>query len=293
MPSALSLPELLNLVDGRIGRHDVACPLCGPLCRSPVNRKRRVLRIWFLETTFATFRCARCETAGYAVARNSERTEPEILEKARAKARAIQLEEAIESRRKAQWLWSQRKPITGSIAETYLRRCRGYQGDLHATLGFLPARGDHPPAMIAAFGTAVETLPGELAIYDLAIRGVHITKLKPEGSGKAGTEADKLTIGAGNTLPIWLAPVNDGGGLAICEGIEDALSAHAATGLGAWAAGTAGRLPAMAEHVPAYVEAVTIFVDADPVGEKNAVELAARLDAKGFEVRLVRPGAHG
>ncbi|MCK1542202.1 toprim domain-containing protein [Bradyrhizobium sp. 160] len=246
-----------------------------------------------MEPEFATFRCARCEAGGYSVGRNSERADPEILEKARAKSRELQLEEAIKSRRKAQWLWSQREPIIGSIAETYLRRCRGYQGDLHATLGFLPSRGDHPPAMIAAFGAAVETLPGELAIYDLAIRGVHVTKLKADGTGKAGTEADKLTIGVGNTLPIWLAPVNDGGGLAICEGIEDALSVHAATGLGAWAAGTAGRLPAMAEHVPAYVEAVTIFVDADPVGEKNSIELAARLEAKGFEARLVRPGAHG
>jgi hypothetical protein len=147
--------------------------------------------------------------------------------------------------------------------------------------------------MIAAFGMAVETLPGELAIYDLAVRGIHLTKLKPDGSGKAGTDADKLTIGIGNNSPIWLAAVNDGCGLAICEGIEDALSVHAATGLGAWAAGTAGRLPAMAEHVPAYVEAVTIFVDADPAGEKNSIELAARLEAKGFEARLVRPGAHG
>jgi hypothetical protein len=151
-------------------------------------------------------------------------------------------------------------------------------------------RGDFQPAMIAAFGTAAETLPGEIVIYNAAVRGVHLTKLKSDGSGKAGTDADKLTIGISNKSPIMLAPPNDLLGLAISEGIEDALSFHQATGLGAWAAGTAGRLPAMAECVPSYIESVTILVDADPMGEKNAAELATRLDDRGIEVRMVRPG---
>jgi hypothetical protein len=119
---------------------------------------------------------------------------------------------------------------------------------------------------------------------------VHITKLKQDGSDKAGTEADKLTIGLANKSPIMLAPPNDLLGLAIAEGIEDALSAHQATGLGAWAAGTAGRLPDMADAVPAYIESVTIMVDADASGEKNSIELAQRLIARGVEVLMVRPG---
>jgi hypothetical protein len=137
----------------------------------------------------------------------------------------------------------------------------------------------------------LETWPNKITIQDAAVRGVHITRLKSDGSGKAGTEADKLTIGRANTAPIWLAPVNDGLGLSICEGIEDGLSVHAATGLGAWAAGAAGRLPGMADHIPAYVETVSIIVDGDLVGERNANELANRLDARGIEVLLVRPEA--
>jgi DNA primase len=39
---------------------------------------------------------------------------------------------------KAAWLWSQRKPIVGSIAEKYLRETRKYSGPLPATLAFLP-----------------------------------------------------------------------------------------------------------------------------------------------------------
>ena len=288
--AAISLTVLGDLVGGVLGRHDVACPRCGPSCRSPVNRRRRVLRIWYHEPSFASFNCARCGIEGYAVDRAGERAEPNKLEKARAKALERQRIEASESLKKSRWLWSQRQPIVGSIAEAYLRKCRGYQGRLPGTLGFLPARDDYPPAMIAAFGTAAETLPGEIVIYDAAIRGVHITRLAPDGSGKAGSDADKLTIGVANKSPIWLAPANDGLGLAISEGVEDALSVHQATGLGAWAAGTAGRLPGMAEYVPSYIECVTIMVDPDPVGERNAGELARRLDKRGIEVLMVRPG---
>jgi hypothetical protein len=86
----------------------------------------------------------------------------------------------------ARWLWAKRKPISGSIAETYLRSARGYGGRLPETLGFLPGRGDHPPAMIAAFGMAIEPEePGKLAIGIDAVKGVHLTRLLPDGSGKA------------------------------------------------------------------------------------------------------------
>src|SRR4029077_5903812 len=166
--------------------------------------------------------------------------------------------------------WASRKPLKGSIAEIYLRDCRGYRGPLPATLGFLPARDHHPPAMIAAFGMANETEPGVLVIRNDDITGVHVTRLKADGSDKADIEGEsaKLTIGLDNRAPIWLAPINDGLGLAITEGVEDALSVHAATGLGVWAAGSAGRLPAMADWVPDHVETVMIVVDADDNGKR-------------------------
>jgi DNA primase len=53
---------------------------------------------------------------------------------------------------KAAWLWSQRRPITGSLAERYLRETRGYLGPMPSTLGFLPpSKPGRHPAMIAAF----------------------------------------------------------------------------------------------------------------------------------------------
>jgi putative DNA primase/helicase len=188
---------------------------------------------------------------------------------------------------KALAIWRRRRTIAeDNPVWRYLREARRYDGRLPATLGFLPARGEHPPCMIAAIGLTDEPEPGVLAISDSAVRGVHLTRLRPDGSGKAGTDVDKLTFGEGSLgTPVVLAPVNDLLGLAITEGIEDGLSVHEATGLGAWAALGAGRMAALADAVPAYVERVTICGHRDQ-GERGARELAARLIDRGVETFL-------
>jgi hypothetical protein len=56
-----------------------------------------------------------------------------------------------------------------------------------------------------------------------------------------------------------LAPPNDGLALSICEGVEDALSAHENTGTGAWASTGAKKLQALAPLVPHYLETVSIL----------------------------------
>jgi hypothetical protein len=127
--------------------------------------------------------------------------------------------------------------------------------------------------MIAAFGESDE-------------QADHLTQLKPDGSGKADTEPQKLFVGSPGSLPIVVAPPNDLLGLAICEGIEDALSAHQATGLGAWAAGSAGRMPALADAVPDFIDCVTIFAHADKAGHDGARKLAAALTMRGIEVLI-------
>jgi 5S rRNA maturation endonuclease (ribonuclease M5) len=83
-----------------------------------------------------------------------------------------------------------------------------------------------------------------------------------------------------------VAPPNDLLGLAITEGIEDAASAHQLTGLGAWAAGCASRLPRLAEVVPHYIEVVTIIVDPDKDGVRYSRQFAQELRARGFYVEL-------
>jgi Toprim domain-containing protein len=288
--TALNLADVDALTGGGIGQFDAACPQCGPSRSSSVNQRRRVLRIWRLERSFATYHCARCEFEGFAHDRSAAGNIT-AFSQLKTEAQQRQDEAAADSLKRARGLWSLREPIASSIAEIYLRACRGYHGYLPGTLGFLPARGKHGPAMIAAFGLAREPSPGEIVIDDVEVRGVHLTKLKLEGSAKAGTEADKIMIGRSNRSPIVLASINDGLGLAITEGIEDALSVHEVTGLGAWAAGAAGRLPAMAAAVPSYVTSVAIVADEDERGRVNSGLLARLLTERGIEVLMVRPGA--
>jgi hypothetical protein len=205
----------------------------------------------------------------------------------RPPVKAVDRSDDAEQRRKARWLWRQRRSIAGWPAEIYLRQARAYTGVIPATLAYLPPRGDQPHALIAAFGVATEPESGKLAITDAGVRAVQIIRLRSDGSGKADVEPQKLIIGRGALgSPVMLAPPNDLLGLAICEGIEDALSIHVATGLGAWASGGAGRMPALADAVPSYVECVSIFGDDDDAGRRSATSLAARLRTRGFEVIL-------
>jgi hypothetical protein len=219
-----------------------------------------------------------------------------LLEDYRQKPIRRKFESAIDhdeprQHRNAAYLWQHRKPISGTLAERYLREARGITGPLPPTLGYLPPmKPEYEPAMIAVFGTPEEVEPGELfagKLADPADAAIHLTKLKQDGSGKAEVPKAKISIGAKLGRPIVLAPVNDLLGLAITEGIEDALSAHAATGLGAWAASSAGDLPKLADKVPEYIEAVTIFQDDDEPGRAGAAALAERLRERGIEIHIV------
>jgi hypothetical protein len=196
------------------------------------------------------------------------------------------LEYERSQREKAAWLWSCRRPITGSIAERYLRQVRSYSGSLPPTLAYLPpSKPEHHPAMVAAFAAVDEPEPGVLAA-PRDVSAVHLTLLQHDGSGKAEVDKAKLVIGSPRGLPIVLAPPNDLLGLAITEGIEDGLTAHEALGLGAWAAGAAGFMPKLATTVPDFIEAVTIFAHPDKAGQDGARRLAAALCHRGIEVTI-------
>ena len=131
---------------------------------------------------------------------------------------------------------------------------------------------------------------GRPSIRPEQIAGVHLTFLQPDGSGKAkdAKGRSKIMIGRNHNFPIVLAPVNDTGGLVVAEGIEDALTVHQLTGLGAWAAGAASMLPRIARHVPRYVECVTIIEDDNEAGRSGCRELAKALHERGFEVLIDR-----
>lgn len=201
---------------------DVACPNCGPDCRSDANRRRRVLRIWD-DGDFITYKCARCEISGWARDKTSHST---------SEHRPPRLTPGPERNKAelARFLWSQSSPLPGSLAQSYLRSRRCFIAS--ESLRFLPGRNDHAPAMVARFGS------GE-------VTGIHLTKLSRDGNGKAGTDNDKIIIGPSMGQPIILQDDPEREELVVAEGIEDAASLAIVTGWPAWAAGTANRIPSV------------------------------------------------
>ncbi len=163
----------------------------------------------------------------------------------------------------ARRLWKQSVLAYDTACEDYLR-ARGY-------VGRIPL--------------AHEVEPGLIDIADDAVRGVHITRLLPDGSDRERGDMAKIIVGRGFTAPLVLAPPNDLLGIAVTEGIEDGLAVLSATGLGVWVAGNAGRMPGLADIIPPFIEAVTIYGHADPAGEKGARGLADLLLAReGLDV---------
>ena len=307
---AADLDDLLRrhgvTLSGRAGWLAGPCPVCGGTDRFAVHLRKRA------------WRCRGCGVGGgdaISLAQHIEgldfmravesvcgeppprggETEPDP-ERERRRARAERDRRAREAeareydrrqREKARWLWSASEPATGTIVEPYLRS-RSISVPPPGTMRFLPPhKPEHHPAMLVPYGIPEEPEPGTLTIAKAAISAVHLTLLKPDGSGKIEVEkpnSPKITVGSPSGQPLVLAPMNDLMGLAINEGIEDALSVHEATGLGVWAAGSAGFMPALADVVPAYVEVVHVMVDDNPNGRRNSAELVRRLRARGFAV---------
>src|SRR5215472_14268119 len=109
-----------------IGTHDVPCPICGPQRRSSENRRRKVLRVWRMEKSFATYHCARCGEHGY-VRDNSTSRQPidrEAIARAKAESEERESVAAAKQLQKAKWLWGKRQSLKGTIGERYLREAR-------------------------------------------------------------------------------------------------------------------------------------------------------------------------
>ena len=179
-------------------------------------------------------------------------------------------------------LWRKSQPIGGTLGERYLREGRGILCALPPTIRFLPPSGRHPATILTAFGTPLESEPGVLAVECMDVPAVHRIQLNAEGS-KLG----KAMLGSPAGLPLVVAPWTDSHGLVIAEGVEDALSAHQATGLAAWAGGSAPHMAKLAACVPAWTECVTIIEDDNDAGRKATRTLADALGLRGIEVIVV------
>lgn len=294
--STIDFKTIDGLTNKKLGVFDVCCPLCSDGRHTAANRRAKVLRIWRTEATFGSYFCAHCDASGYAFDGNSPPPDEEKLKAAKAEAAERAKKNREDRQGLARWLWGQSRPARGSPVERYLAS-RGITMPAPPTIRYLPARGTHVHAMIAAFALPVMDGGGVLAPPLNDVMAVHITRLRADGRGKAGSSKDKQFVASPKGFPIALAAgTKERPSLAIGEGIEDGLSAAEAMGCAAWAAGSAGSLPALAPVVPDFYEMVFVTVDDDPAGRKGSYSLADALYRRGFDVRLVEAqhdGRHG
>ncbi len=187
------------------------------------------------------------------------------------------------SQQAARRLFAMATPITGTLAETYLRARRITQLSGLNALRFHPRcyyRPDHGPT---------ESRPALIAaVTDLSghITGAHRTWLDPSGLAKAPVETPRRAMGhlLGHAVRFGIA--NDV--MAAGEGIETMLSLHEALpDLPLVAALSANHLAAIL--LPPHLRVLYIARDADAAGNHAVATLAARSREAGIEAKLLEP----
>jgi putative DNA primase/helicase len=171
-------------------------------------------------------------------------------------------------------IWSECRPATGTMVASYLRS-RGIGINPPASIRYHAAlrhpTGKYFPAIVAR----VEDVCGRFG-------GIQRIYLKPDGSGKADVEPNKVSLGACGGGAVRLAVATKV--LALAEGIETALSILQATDIPTWAClGTSG-LKAL--QVPGDVHAIFIGADADRPGLRAAHEAAYRFLGENPERKI-------
>ena len=181
----------------------------------------------------------------------------------------------------ARRIWRESKPALGTPVATYLKG-RGITLPPPPSLRFHSALRHAPTALdLAVMVAAVQAPDGKLC-------AIHRTFLRADGRGKAPVSKPKMMLGRCAGGAVRLARSN--GRLAICEGIETALSVQQETGVPTWAALSA---PGMVGLIlPLGIRDVTLAPDGDEAGERAAREAAKRFVREGRRVHIARP-PHG
>jgi putative DNA primase/helicase len=186
-------------------------------------------------------------------------------------------------------LWRETSPAAGTLVETYLAG-RGLPGPIPATVRF------HARAMLAypwnLEAGDVRTWPAMVALVQHANgtpRGLHVTALRPDGSGKADLRAPRRMLGDVAGGAVRLAPIGADQVLAVAEGVETALAFRQLTGTPTWAALSAGGLRTFVP--PPGIKRLIIAADADDHGEglEAARALAERARSRTEVVIMPAP----
>ena len=235
--TALSFEQLESFVGGHAGHVDVACPLCGPYCKSPSNRRRKVLRIWCDEPDFLTYSCARCGAQGYdhryvhGGGGWSSRVDLRELARRRADADARAAQDVAHRQAGALRLWHEAGTIAGTLAEIYLAS-RGvldaalpHDGDV---LRFHPAcpfdRASHP-CMLALMRDIATDKPRGIQRTALTLQGRKLGRMTygtQKGTAiKFGSPTEALVIGEGVETVLSVVALNVQPGSAVWSLICD------------------------------------------------------------------------
>lgn len=221
--------------------------------------------------------CAFADILAAAGVRASDFRPPDPIELARCGA-----ERQAEARRRglrASICWGETQPISGTIAEVYLRE-RGITCRLPETLRFHPRCWHGPTA---------KRYPALVALVEGGDGfALHRTYIRSDGSRKAAVSPSKAMLGAVAGGAVRLAEGQ--GGLAVAEGIETSLSLACGllrTPATIWAALSSSGLRGL--RLPSEPGRLIIATDSDDGGAGAAAghTLAERAHASGWVVSLV------
>jgi len=184
---------------------------------------------------------------------------------------------------RAAWaIWGQTRPLTGTLADTYLKG-RGCLVDClpddlryHSELRY---QGGIMPGLVAAMRD----------IRTNEIKGIHRTFLKPDAA-----KLDRKMLGIAKGSVVKLTPdANVTYGLGLSEGIETGLAIMRAGFSPVWACLSAGAIAAF--PVLPGIESLTVFADHDAshTGQNAAARCVRRWRDAGQEARAVMPITRG
>ena len=199
--------------------------------------------------------------------------DPAIIAQREAERQA----EADKRARQARRCWDESLPITGAIAETYLR-ARGIRCNLPGSLRY------HPEAW---HGPTARRYPAMVALVEGAQSfAIHRTYLAPDGRGKAAVTPCKAMLGAVAGGAVRLTEAQ--GPLVVAEGIETGLAL--ASGLLRRPATILAALSTSGMRglrLPLSPKRLTIATDGDDPGRAAGHDLAERAHATGWAVSLL------
>jgi hypothetical protein len=183
----------------------------------------------------------------------------------------------------AQRLWSEARPIGGTLSERHLRLRRILSPDRIDALRHHPAV---PTAIYAARGRRLPALLAAISDPRGALTAVEVTYLEASGRRAERLRVSRKTIGLvrPSSAVRLHAPAPH---LLVGEGVFTTLSACARFGLPGWALLSIRNLKTW--HAPTGVRQVLIAADRGRPGESAAAWLRAQLDAQGVRARVVLP----